>query len=328
MFSELPPKLVAASKEVMRHSQKKTTPAHLSKSLCMLLRVTALTCPDPRKAVNDVAEQLRPFVADLHILEGITGRVLEALGGKDLSREVIEPELDTLMDEVREAEIELAEQTSTMLSASDTVVLLAERKGSFLEAALCDAAETITDTDPTAGLAMTVRIIRVAPDHDGVADAMHERLRDKPGLHASVVQDANMASALVGATKVFLAASGLDVDDGALCEPGSGILCAAANRMRVPVIVVCPRHRITPMGCAAVGMAGLDGAPPGQVWAYEESRADRQHEPVQVVAFRYDIVALQKCDIVVTEYGGYAPEYMKSIAPNVNGAALEEEAQQ
>lgn len=313
--------LLDAAREVMRRSEAGNTPLHeQAERICLLLRVTALTSPEPSEAVDEIRRELRPFIPEGCILESITGRVLQILDSEDVSRETIEPLLNSLLEEVREAHNELIEQASSMLSAGDSILMLAEPEGGFLEAALRDAADAICDDPTSEGRPLRVTLVKVAPDHDGIAKSMHNRLRNVQGLETRMVRDADVTAALCNCSKVILTAIAMDVDDGGLCYAGSGIVCAAANRMKVPVVLVMARHRMVPVGNASVAILSQEVGCPGKVWCYEEARDDRKHEAISVQANVYDLVPLQKCEMVVTEHGGYSSEYVKTLAPNYEGA--------
>lgn len=312
----LPEGLLKTTNEVLRRCQDLSSPADVAERLCMLLRVTALTSPEPRAAVSEVHDKLRPFIADAHVLEAVAARVQELLVG-DAPRAALEAELDALLEEVRDAEAELAEQTAGVLGSGDVAVVLGEAEGGFMEAALRDAGETLADAGARG---LTVRVVRVAPDPGCVADGLAGRLRGVRGLDVEAVQDSDVTRALVGASKVVVVAEALDAEDGALCGRGAGLLAAAANRMRVPLVVVVPRHRLLAGGGSVVSVMGLAAAAPGPVWCYEEARADRKHAAVGVVAHRFDVVApVEKIDMVVTEFGGYAPKYVKMLTPKLEG---------
>lgn len=306
-----------AAKEVMRRSEAGTTPLQeLAERICLLLRVTALTSSDPTDAVNEITAQLRPFIPQVCILEALAGRVLHILEGEDVSREAIEPQLNGLLEEVREAHNELIEQASAMFSGGDSILILGEEEGGVLEAALRDAADAIRDDPAAEEDPLRVAIVEVAPDHDGVTRAMQSRLKAVQGLRTRVVRDADITSALRNCSKVVLSAVAMDVDDGGLCFAGSGIMTAAANRMKIPVVVVMARHRLVPAGNTSVAILSQEMGSPGKIWKYEEARDDRKHEAISVQAGVYDLVPLQKCEMVVTEYGGYAPEYVKTLVVN------------
>lgn len=318
MLSEL---LRNAAKEVMRRSEAGNTLLHeLAERICLLLRVTALTSAYPSDAVNEIREELRPFIPQVCILEALAGRVLQILEAEDISRDAIEPQLNCLLDEVREANNELIEQASAMFSGGDSILILAEKEGGVLEAALRDAADAICDDPSVEGNPLRVAIVEVAPDHNGTAHAMHGRLKEVQGLQTRMVRDADVTSVLRSYSKVVLTAVAMDVDDGGLCFAGSGIVTAAANRMKIPVVLIMARHRMVPVGNASVAILSQEVGCPGKVWSYEEARDDRKHEAISVQASVYDLVPLQKCEMVVTEYGGYSSEYVKTLAVNHDGS--------
>ncbi|CDF32136.1 Translation initiation factor eIF2B, subunit beta [Chondrus crispus] len=305
-----------ASKEVMRLSEAGNTPLdELAERICLLLRVAALTSADPPGTVTQIRDQLRPFIPQMCILEAIAGRVLYILN--ESFSDSIEHDLDALLDEVREAKNELVEQTSAMFSGGDSIMMLGNDEGTVLEAALRDAAEALSDDPIAIGNPIRVAIVQVAPDHEGKARATYGRLKNVSGLKTRLIRDSHITSELRRCTKVILRAIAMDVDDGCLCFSGSGIITAAANRMRIPVVLVMARHRIVPVGNASVAIMSQQTGSPGKVWCYEEARDDRKHDAISVHSSIYDLVPLQKCEMVVTEFGGYSADYVKTFAAAV-----------
>lgn len=311
----LPHDLQKAIKEVIRGTQTNQPSHHeLAERLCRLFRVAAIKTRDPRVAVTQVHNQLRPFVAETCILESLYARVLESLGGEETDPQTLETELQVLVDEVRESQTELAEQTSGVINGGDCVMVLGEEEGGVIEMAIKEAAEAIVE-EGMRGLKVVV--VRVAPDHGDLAGTMKERLESVEGVKVRVVDDTGVTEGLRRCDKVLLSGLGVEVDDGGLCERGAALVCAAANRMKVAVVLVVGRHRIVSVGNRAVWTMSQRGGHPGMVWKYEEARDDRAHEAVMVVGGVYDAVALQKCDLVVTEFGGYAPDFVRTLVPNL-----------
>lgn len=297
----------------MRQSQNGTHPVSLlAEKLCRLLRLTALLSSDPKEDVVQLRNDLESFIPEVAILDAIVGRILEIYDSQ--KEENVELSLDVLLEEVREADKELTEQLASVFSSRDHVLVIGERKGGVCEGALKDAAEGFREGDPDGSLCVT--IVSILPDHDGVADAMHDRLKGVKGISSKTVYDASIVLALEKCNKVILPAIALDVEDGGLCPQGSTLICAAANRMRIPVVIALPNHRMIPVGCSGVLAMGKQRKSPGKIWSYEEARNDRTHDAITVVSPAYDLVSLQKCQMVVTEFGGYASEYAKFYAPN------------
>jgi len=309
--------LKKAMQELMRQRQsgKISSLSELSLQTCMLLRLAALTSSQPRSDVMQVREELQVFIPEICIVEAVAGRVMEILESPDLTRKIIEPELNALVSEVREAMAELTEQIASIFNPGDEVIVLGEPEGGCIEMSLLEAAEGFVE-EYGPGNPLRISVIRVAPDHDNDAKGMCERLNEAEGITASLEQDANITVALQRCTKVLISAIALDVEEGGLCAPGSSLVSSAANRMKVPVILVVPRHRMVPAGNSAVSFMSKDNGNPGKVWSYDESRQDADHEAISVQGTMYDMIALQKCSMVVAEYGGYAPEYVKNLGPS------------
>lgn len=306
-----------AMHELMRQRQAGniTSLNDVALQTCMLLRLAALTSSQPRSDVMHVREELQAFIPETCVIEAVAGRVLEILEAPDLTRKIIEPELNALVTEVREAPSELTEQTASIFNPGDSVVVLGEAEGGAIEAALIEAAEGFVEEN-SGHEPLKVCIIRVAPDHENLAQRMHNRLAHVEGISASLRQDVCVTAVLRNCSKVLLSAIALDVEEGGLCVPGSSLAASAANRMKVPVVIVVPRHRMVPAGNSTVSFMSKDNGSPGKVWCYEESRQDSEHEAILVQGTLFDMVAMQKCTMIVTEYGGYALEYVKSLGPS------------
>lgn len=284
----------------------------------MLLRLTALKGSDPRSDVVQIRDELEPFIPEVCILDAITARIMEILDGEVT---VIEPLLDSLLEEVREAESELAEQLSSLFNPNDHVLVIAEREGGFIEASLKDAAEAIHEEDNSKQLSVT--IISVMPDHEGLGKSMAARLKGAKALSVDVFEDSYVTYALQKCNKVLLPALAVDMKDGGVCPLGSAIICCAANRMRVPTVLAFPKHRMVPVLSGSVHVMTRYTLSPGKLWAYDEARDDRVRDAITVVSLAYDLVPVQKCEMIVTEFGGYAPEYAKSLAPKFETPADE-----
>lgn len=307
--------LQKAVKEALRGIQTAPPPPHeLAERLCRLFRVTAIKMRDAHGATKRVRDQLQPFVEETCILESLYARVLETLNGENANQESVEMELQALLDEVRESQAELAEQASGIINEGDCLMVLGEGEGGVIEMAIREAAEAVVEEG---GRGIEVVVVRVAPDHKDLAGGMKGRLEVVKGVGVRVVDDVEVTRGLKGCDKVLLSGVGVEADDGGACGRGAALVCAAAARMSKAVVLVVGRHRILPVGCrAVVAMSQREGYP-GMVWNYEEARDDRVCEAIAVVGGVYDVVSLQKCELVVTEFGGYASDFVKFLVPNV-----------
>lgn len=66
---------------------------------------------------------------------------------------------------------------------------------------------------------------------------------------------------------------------------------------------------------AAVAATGRLCKFPGRVWDYDQACDDRGRDGIAVCAPKFDVVALAKVDVVMTEAGGYDPDYMVNLVP-------------
>lgn len=319
--------LEKTAQEFMRQSQNGTKSMNLlAERVCALLKIAALHAgerPGARLDVDQLRCDLSPFIPEFCILDAIVGHIFSILDGENLRHEPIEKSLFSLLEEVRDAEYEMGEQLATLFNPGDNVIVLAEREGGYIEAALKDAVDGMVEDDSS--IAMKVSVLSPLPDHEGLGTAMSARLDALKGMEATNIPDALVTKVMQKCNKVVLAAIALDVDDGSLCYPGSALICSAANRLKVPVVIAMPKHRILPLGSNSITLMSRTKKPPGMIWEYQQARDDRDRDPISVIAPAYDVIQHQRCEMVVTEFGGFATEYVRAFAPSSSIPEAEEE---
>lgn len=311
------PVVLNTAKEVMRRGQAGMySDEECAMQVVQLQRAAALGGKSRQQAVHTLRDQLERHLPERrHIVEGISARVVDIIESNGHNRSLMEVALIGLVEQVRDSVDEIAEHTATALTTCGLrhVVVIASTDGqSPVEQALVNAGEASVEK----GSKLRVSVVRLHPDGTGIADKMASRLKTMEGIEATVVDDTDLTRILVGGGKVVIQGIALDIDEGVVCAAGSALLCSVANRMRIPVIVTISKFGMIPVGSSLVhGLTSMQRYP-GSIWDYDDSRDDRRHEAVSIVAPGYDVLPLQKMDMVVTESGGIAPEYVVNLLPS------------
>lgn len=335
--------VLKTAKELMRQAEAGTLSGDaLEVQILKLERATALSSPTAAADVLEVRDLLEARIEEGHIVEAVTARVMDAIAGKEEDEgagarvigEVVDEEdegggkgksmksaLDALLELAMESEKELIEQLAACIVAGDNVVIAAAPPGNVMEKAIYEAMSLFMSTycadssDISKDVQIEVTVVQSSADDEGAAKAMAKRLQGFGGIKTNVADDWEVTRIMSRCRKVLLRGITLDVDDGVACEPGTALLVAAANRLRVPVVVAVPRLRMLPAGTRRVAALAARTRYPGNIWEYEMARDDRSRDPVGVVAPAYDIISLHRFDAVVAEMGAYAPEYVVKIIP-------------
>lgn len=314
---EIPPVVLNTAKEVMRRGQAGMySDEECAMQVAKLQRAAALGSKSRLQAVHTLRDQLERHLPERrHIVEGISARVVDIIESNGHNRSVMEIALSGLLEQVRDSVDEIAEHTATALTTCGPhhVVVVANTNGrSPVEQAVVSAGEASAEK----GSVLPVSVVCLHPDGTGIADKMASRLKAMEGIEATVVDDTDLTRILVCGGKVVIQGIALDIDEGVVCAAGSALLCSVANRMRVPVIVTISKFGMIPVGSSLVhGLTSMQRYP-GSIWDYDDSRDDRRHEAVSIIAPGYDVLPLQKMDMVVTESGGIAPEYVVNLLPS------------
>ena len=321
------------------------THGKLAENVVKLLRLTAIqNCDYPDHAIMSMRNRLAREISALCIVDSLVCRVLHLLNGGDLSgpnldeihfptnpgsalradtntsssseensteqdrAQSMDQKLKDLVKEVSLADKELAEQLATCITVGDHVMILGEKANGFVEDAIINAAADMTDQNK-----LKVTVLRIQPDFQDLANKTSQRLRKEDNIQVNVVNDVNVLQALKHCTKVMLTALAVDVDEGPICYSGATLLTTAAYSTRRPVIVGMPRHRILPRFSGCVEAMCTLRKLSENIMAYEETRCEENAHPIVLTGTQYDIVALNKVDTIVTEFGGYAPPYVKDL---------------
>lgn len=314
---EMPAVVLNTAKEVMRRGQAGMyTDEECGTQVVKLQRAAALGSKNKLQAVHKLRDQLERHLPERrHIVEGISARVVDIIETNGHNRPALENCLDRLVEQVKDSVDEIAEHTAATLTTYEprhAVVAASSNRRSPVEQALVCAGEASAEKNNL----VRVSVVRLHPDDTGIADKMARRLNRAEGLEATVVEDTDLTRVLIGGGKVVIQGVALDIDEGVVCTAGSGLLCSVANRMRVAVTVTISKFGMIPVGSSLVhGLTSIQRYP-GSVWDYNDSRDDRRHEAVSMVAPGYDVLPLQKMDMVVTESGGIAPEYVVNLLPS------------
>lgn len=290
----LPEKLGATVQEYLRQRESGALCGLWTVSLQVahLLRAAALASKDAADIVNKTREALLEHDTAELTIRALSERVSEASAGDASGRAAA---LRSLVEEVQVAEDELAEQLSEMVGG----VTVAAGGVRELDAVLATAGALAATRDGSAEL----RVLTASATH---ANAAREALDAKGGGAKRSVGDlSSVTRALQGAGRCVLLARSMHGVNGAACAPGSRVLARAAHRAGVPVVVAIARHLILrgEVGCGARRRR----AHPGTVCSYDELNG---HRGVEVIARDFDWVPLREIEVVVTEFGGYAPRFL------------------
>lgn len=308
--------VLRTAKELVRQSQNRSCqPNVLAAQILKLERVTALRTDKPLSDIIALREELEAHIGHRYVLDAITARVLDALDGKSDSRVKIENALDALVEQLSDSEGELVEQLSSCVIPNDRVMIVAEEEGGVIENALLEAAEVQIAESTGGDDVISVTVVKLLPDDDGIAEEMVERLGTAKGLKARLVSDVQLTEVMASCGKVLLSGVAMDVDEGVACIPGSGLVCGVANRMRVAVVLGVSKFRMMPVGSGCVTAMATQHRYPGTIWDYNEARDDERREAVAMVAPMFDMIGMTKFEMIVTELGGCPPDYVVNLIP-------------
>lgn len=313
---DVPDVVIRTAMEVMRRGQAGMySETECAIQVLKLQRAAVLSSKQRLQVACYLRELLETHMTDQrHIIEGVTARVMDAVAFHGQVRTKLEAALDTLVDQVTDSVEEIGEHAAAALIPYEPlhVVVVADGdEASPVERALVNAADMTAESESR----LCVSVVRINPDESGTADSMMRRLSAVKGLEVKVIDDSETTKVLRHGGKILLNGVALDIDEGVLCSAGSAILCSVATRMRIPVLVTLSKFRMLPLGGTAfIGLSAMQRYP-GKVWDYDSSRNDRHHDSVGIVASTYDVLPLMKIDMIVTEGGGFSPEYAVNMLP-------------
>ncbi|KAF2461692.1 hypothetical protein BDY21DRAFT_314381 [Lineolata rhizophorae] len=133
------------------------------------------------------------------------------------------------------------------------------------------------------------------------------------GVSVVLVPDAAVFALMARVNKVVLAPHGVLANGGLVACGGAATVAAAARAHRVPVVVVSPVFKLSPLYPFDVAEL-IEVGDPGRVVGFGEEGATRWlGEVVDVVNPVFDYVKPEFVDLYITNLGGCAPSYLYRI---------------
>ncbi|GAA6031736.1 hypothetical protein JCM8097_001959 [Rhodosporidiobolus ruineniae] len=169
----------------------------------------------------------------------------------------------------------------------------------------------------------TVIVAETAPSFSGRATALALSSANIPTI---LIPDSNVFALLPRVSKVLVGPHLILADGALLSIAGSLPLCLAANRMRVPVVVVGGMFKFCPvyLGEADWGMRDL-GSPEEVLKSTEESVVvddeGREGEETEVLNPYYDVVPAELVSLYISNLGGHPSSLLYRLLNDMYGSS-------
>ncbi|KAI5481880.1 translation initiation factor eIF-2B beta subunit [Pseudohyphozyma bogoriensis] len=160
----------------------------------------------------------------------------------------------------------------------------------------------------------TVIVAETAPSFSGRETAL---ALSESGIATILIPDSNIFSLLPRCSKVLLGPHLITADGSLLSIAGSYPLCLAANRMRVPVVIVGGMFKFSPLHLGEADWGVRDLASPAQVME------EQTEEGVELVNPYYDIVPAELVSLYITNLGGHPSSLLYRLLSDMYGSVRE-----
>lgn len=218
-----------------------------------------------------------------------------------LKPQVIE-EIGILMDEMRSAEIQIAEQAIEHIYAKE--VLLTFGYSNTVCAFLKEASKFRK---------FEIIVAESAPSYSGhkMALALQEH-----GIDTTVIADAAVYAMMPAVNKVIVGTHGVMANGGLVAHTGAGNIAAAAKVHAVPFVVVTGLHKLTPL-YAFDSETFNEHSAPSQLIKFDELNFDGDDglacdtsSLVDIQNPAFDYVEPKLVSLFITNIGGHNPSYI------------------
>ncbi|BGP38697.1 GCD complex subunit gcd7 [Rhodotorula kratochvilovae] len=222
--------------------------------------------------------------------------------------------IQELMDEVEMTYRSVGEQSTDHIHSGEFILTIGHSK--TVEAFLKNAARKRK---------FTVIVAETAPSFSGRAHAV---ALSEAGIPTILIPDSNIFALLPRCSKVLLGPHVILADGALLSISGSLPLCLAANRMRVPVVVVGGMFKFSPvyLGEADWGMRDL-GSPEVVLPSTDdcvqdplERLGEEDAEETEVLNPYYDVVPADLVSLYISNLGGHPSSLLYRLLNDMYGA--------
>ncbi|GAA5932337.1 translation initiation factor eIF2B subunit beta [Sporobolomyces koalae] len=169
----------------------------------------------------------------------------------------------------------------------------------------------------------TVIVAETAPSFSGRETALALSAANIPTI---LIPDSNIFALLPRCSKVLLGPHVILADGALLSISGSLPLCIAANRMRVPVVVVGGMFKFSPVYLGEGDWGMRDLASPEQVLnstelALKGQVEDELVEDTEVLNPYYDVVSAELVNLYISNLGGHPSSLLYRLLNDMYGSA-------
>ncbi|GAA5842329.1 hypothetical protein JCM11251_003986 [Rhodosporidiobolus azoricus] len=218
--------------------------------------------------------------------------------------------IQELMEEVELVYRSVAEQSLDHIHSGEFILTIGH--SNTVEAFLKNAARKRK---------FTVIVAETAPTFSGRATAL---ALSTAGIPTILIPDSNIFAVLPRCSKVLLGPHLVLADGALLSIAGSLPLCVAANRMRVPVVVVAGMFKFAPvyLGEADWGMRDL-GSPEEVIKSTGEDGLGGEDgdEETEVLNPYYDVVPAELVDLYISNLGGHPSSLLYRLLNDMYGSS-------
>ncbi|GAA5884783.1 hypothetical protein JCM6882_005392 [Rhodosporidiobolus microsporus] len=219
--------------------------------------------------------------------------------------------IQELMEEVELVYRSVGEQSLDHIHSGEFILTIGHSK--TVEAFLKNAARKRK---------FTVIVAETAPTFSGRATAL---ALSAAGIPTILIPDSNIFAVLPRCSKVLLGPHLVLADGALLSIAGSLPLCVAANRMRVPVVVVAGMFKFAPvyLGEADWGMRDL-GSPEEVIKSAGEDglgATEDGEEETEVLNPYYDVVPAELVSLYISNLGGHPSSLLYRLLNDMYGSS-------
>lgn len=210
--------------------------------------------------------------------------------------------IQELMDEVELTSRSVGEQSIDHIHSGEFILTIGQSRTveAFLKAA-------------SRKRKFTVIVAETAPSYTGRATAL---ALSSAGIPTILIPDSNIFSLLPRCTKVLVSPHLVLADGALLSIAGSLPLCLAANRMRVPVVVVSGMFKFSASHLGEGDWGMKDMKSPDEVLRLDDGGLELETE---VLNPRFDLVPKELVDLYITNLGGHPSSLLYRLLLDMYG---------
>ncbi|GAA5969872.1 hypothetical protein JCM11641_008070 [Rhodosporidiobolus odoratus] len=216
--------------------------------------------------------------------------------------------IQELLDEVELTDRSVGEQSLDHIHSGEFILTIGNSK--TVEAFLKNAARKRK---------FTVIVAETAPSFSGRATAL---ALSSAGIPTILIPDSNIFALIPRCSKVLLGPHLVLADGALLSIAGSLPLCLAANRMRVPVVVVGGMFKFSPLYLGEADWSMRDLGSPEEVLKPTEGVAGEDgEEETEVLNPYYDVVPAELVSLYISNLGGHPSSLLYRLLSDMYGSS-------